>query len=168
MAQVTFFLCILFVQHENEGGHLTKCLRVLLIFPQSLNPSVKTHRELNSSLETSLLSSFFWMFLSSCGHFHLDIQETYQSSRVQNRPLVLNFPCPFPTSTPFSLLQLPKTNIRNYPWFLVFFPLSHVTSNPSASPPGSAPPTWLLLTTSTASFQSQPPSTPAQPTSPPS
>lgn len=115
MAQVAFFLCILFVQHENEDGYLTKCLRVLLIFPQSLNPSVKTHGELNSSLETSLLSSFFWMFLSSCGHFHLDIQETYQSSRVQNRPLVLNFPCPFPTSTPFSLLQLPKTNIRNYP-----------------------------------------------------
>ena len=109
---------ILFMQHVNEGEHLIKCLRVLLILPESLSPSIKTRGELDSSLETSLLSSFFRRLLSSCGCFHLNIQETYPSSRVQDRPLVLSFPCPFPTSIPSSLLQLPETNRRNYPWFL--------------------------------------------------
>lgn len=94
--------------------------RVFTILPESLNPLIWIHGDLNSSLEKLLLSLSFHMFVSSCGPLHLDM---FLMCSKQNRDSWFSLPAL--TSTPSSLLQLFKTNIRSYPWFLFSFSFSH-------------------------------------------
>lgn len=103
---------------------------------------IKIRGELDSSLETSLLSSFFRMFLSSYGRHWTSLQIN-PSSRSPWQTLSSQFPCPS-SNLPISLLP---NCLRVYEELSLsfFFLLSQVillefinTSNCFCTPP------WLL------------------------